>query len=203
MDIGGWRVPSVSSSGGSSDSGVDGALSYAGINGYLTNSPMANGGVVATEALELCLLMRVTAGIQVDQLLVNVGNAGSTGALFRMGLRTFDPATPTTPGTIIVDAGTVVATSTGTKTLTITPVTLDDMVWFSITAQGGATTVARAYGVHEAAAARIITGTLISNGVTNAHATKSGVTGALADPFGTPGRHDIRQTPAVFMRRSA
>lgn len=109
---------------------------------WYANSGPVGSGTVMTEAFEKAAPLIVGRSCVLDQLAVSCTVAGSTGALIRLGIRAHYPATAL-PGAVLVDAGTVAATSTGILSVTLgTPlsVTAGTLIWLTATAQGGATT---------------------------------------------------------------
>lgn len=94
-----------------------------------------------SEATELGQLFIPARSCTLDRIgVVITTTAGSSGAVIRLGLRTWDSASGA-PGALIADFGTVGATTTGAKTITISQaVTADTVYMLTATCQGGAVT---------------------------------------------------------------
>jgi len=78
-------------------------------------------------------------GRGVQALAVQVFTAGSAGAVIRLGIYADANGVP---GTLIRDAGTIDATTTGVKTLSFSPpaITTPGWIWLAAASQGGPTT---------------------------------------------------------------
>jgi len=118
---------------------------------------------------------------------VSTGAASST---VRLGIYNDSSALP---GTVLLDAGTIDASTTGDKTITITQTLTRGRWWIVGVAQGGAPTLNTVTGVnpHVGKPTAGASGHNIAYHVT-------GVTGALPSPFGTPA--DCNFALRVFLR---
>jgi hypothetical protein len=99
----------------------------------------ASGNLSMTEGREFSVPIYIPSGAGIDRILINVTVAGAAGSVIRLGLRAND--NQGWPGTLIVDAGTVDSTTTGSKTVTIdvSAATVGNrFVWMSAVAQGAA-----------------------------------------------------------------
>lgn len=131
-----------------------------------------------------------------DQLAINVTGAGSANSVLRLAL--FDAA-PLTPGPLIVDAGTVSATTLGVKTLTIAKALSSGKYWLGLVGQGAPTTQPTV------GATFVINGTTHSASPLNANGfltpVATGITGAIpTNPTWTVAA--TLATPRVGIRRA-
>jgi hypothetical protein len=103
------------------------------IYGHISNS-------TATFPLDTMTLMAMyfPQPTVVDALRMDVSTAGAAGAVYRLGI--YAATSTGSPGALIVDAGTVSATTTGNKLLTITPVTLSGLFYTAAAVQGATST---------------------------------------------------------------
>jgi hypothetical protein len=67
-----------------------------------------------------------------DRIAIQVSSAGTTGAVLRLGI--YSPGGGT-PGSLLLDAGTVASTSTGTKAATISQTLDPGIYWVAVVAQ--------------------------------------------------------------------
>ena len=126
---GSWAAPTVAAAG---------ALKPA-VSDYIAPVGTIGTGAPAVNA-EVLTPVYLWAGT-ISQLAVEVTTAGAAGSLIRLGIR--NGGTPSSrPGTLLIDAGTVAATTTGTKTITISQaIATTGWYWVSYTAQTAAPTV--------------------------------------------------------------
>lgn len=97
-----------------------------------------NGGnVQLNEAQATFALFVVPESTTFDRIYIKVMTAGSAGAVCRLGI--FGD-TGGKPGSVVLDAGTIDATSTGDKEITISQTLNPGVYWVSACTQGGATT---------------------------------------------------------------
>ena len=76
----------------------------------------------------------VPQSLTADRIAVNVGIAGSAGAVVRLGI--YSPsATTGLPGALVLDAGTVASDSTGFKEITISQALNTGLYWLSVVSQ--------------------------------------------------------------------
>jgi hypothetical protein len=124
----------------------------------------------------------VPRSVTVDQIVVHVGVAASSASVGRMGIYAADANGR--PSTLIVDAGTYDATSTGTKTITISPaVTLPQGVVFLAHVQQGASFQVRRRGFGSGYPRTTTAAGSVSDTPGLWGYRQSNVTGALPDPF--------------------
>jgi hypothetical protein len=125
-----------------------------------------------------CKQLSIPTTITVDRIAVNIQAAGSAGAVVRLGIYESNNGVP---GALILDAGTVDATSTGTKTITISQTLAAGYYYLAAVGQGqGSQVTGNAYSASQQIVP--IDGTFhVGNGLVSY--TKSGVTGALPDPL--------------------
>lgn len=133
-----------------------------------------------TQNTEFCVPLDVPAGTVLDRIGINVTTSAASGVV-RLGVRADASGYP---GALLVDAGTIDASTTGTKELTISATTTGIRVWLCAVGQGAsgivctgvngpvwpveATTLASAAGGVQAAYAQTgITGALGSFGAGN------------------------------------
>jgi hypothetical protein len=109
----------------------------------------------------------------VDQIRAQVTTAGAAGAVVRLGIYRQNPATGL-PGTLLLDAGTVDATTTGVKTISVSE-TITGMVWCVVVTQVVTATLRSSTAVNQGYYGGAGDGNLNSN----TGPTQSGVTGAL------------------------
>jgi hypothetical protein len=107
---------------------------------WYATAPSAIATGIPPESFERAVPIRVARDCTIDQLAVGVTVVGSAGAVIRLGVRADNNGAP---GTLLVDAGTVDGTATGTPTATLgTPLALTagTRVWLTAVVQGAATT---------------------------------------------------------------
>lgn len=73
--------------------------------------------------------------ITVDRIAIEVSTAGAGGAAIRLGI--YNNGTNLTPGTLLLDAGTVDATSTGLKAITISQALTKGIYWLVLLTNDG------------------------------------------------------------------
>lgn len=100
------------------------------------------GGSVGTQSLTadqmVCVPLRVPNAVTINEIAIHVnGTVGTTGSVIRLGIYADSSSGP---GSLILDAGTVVSTSTGLKTITISQALAAGVVWVVCASQGGAST---------------------------------------------------------------
>lgn len=140
------------------------------------------GLITPTEAqLRACSFV-VNTTTTIDRLGLNIYSVGTTGSVIRLGIYADDGSYG--PGALILDAGTVPGTSTGTgdRAIVLDPVlTLTaGTYWLACVNQGGAATRASTYGTNAYDADPLVTRTAdypLTSSFTGY--SKSGVTGAL------------------------
>lgn len=103
---------------------------------YSTGGPNANTLVLVNDRLYLCpiIIHRRRAPQAIG---INVGTAGSVGALLRFGIYLDNDGTPST---VAVQAGTVSGEATGTPQIIINTPLEPGMYWLGIASQGAPTT---------------------------------------------------------------
>lgn len=165
------------------NSGAGYPSSYRTLHWFVADSDVTT-GIPAEGTLPLNIIMFPSGGTITD-VAVEVTVAGSAGAVIRIGVYADDGNNG--PSTLLVDAGTVDATTTGVKTLTLaTPITIPSTgrkVWVGAVVQGAAVTRPTVRwnnspmpGIGSTAAATIIASKIQSY-------LQSSVTGALPNPF--------------------
>lgn len=105
---------------------------------YGVSGPHIPGTQAATAGLQYAIPFYVPVAMTADRLSCEVTTAGAAGSVVRLGI--YNNATNDLPGTLLLDAGTVVATSTGVKEATISQALAAGLYWLSVTAQGGTPT---------------------------------------------------------------
>jgi hypothetical protein len=125
-----------------------------------------------------CKQLSIPTTITVDRIAVDIQAAGWAGAVVRLGIYESDNGFP---GALILDAGTVDATSTGTKTITISQTLAAGYYYLAAVGQGqGSQLSGNAYSASQQIVP--IDGTFhVGQGLVSCG--KSGVTGALPDPL--------------------
>ena len=125
-----------------------------------------------------CKQISIPTTITVDRIAVDIQAAGWAGAVVRLGIYESDNGVP---GALILDAGTVDATSTGTKTITISQTLAAGYYYLAAVGQGqGSQLSGNAYSASQQIVP--IDGTFhVGQGLVSCG--KSGVTGALPDPL--------------------
>lgn len=141
--------------------------------------------------------------VTLDRLACYVTEAGSTGAVVRLGLRAHDD-TNGRPGSLIVDGGTVSTTTTGLKTVTIsTAVTAGTPYWATIAHQGAAATKTT-LAAYQSWGQRPSQGFLSDPaGVSVQYMYKAGVSAALNDTGAFTGWGASNFLPNIWIRTSA
>lgn len=111
---------------------------------------------------------------------VSVTTAGSAGALVRLGLRA---ANGSQPGTLLADGGTVDASTTGTKQVTISQALIEGVLYFAtVSIQGAAATrptLQAASGAHDSRIGNKSVATALSSTYVALNASGTTTTGAL------------------------
>jgi hypothetical protein len=74
--------------------------------------------------------LRIDMPVQVDRLALNIDAAGTTGAVWRLGL--YGSTSTGLPGSLLIDAGTVAATTTGQREASFTALTLSRGLWWAV-----------------------------------------------------------------------
>lgn len=173
------------------------------VGDYYDVGPQVAGGssFFLTDAQELACLFRIPRAMTIDRLGVFTAVGGSTGSVVRLGLRNFQPSAPRTPGTVIVDGGTVATTTNTTfSTVTVNQALTPGLVWACVAHQGAPTTACkqtpsipdvRVVGTNPAAGGPSVP--IYGVGQT-------GITGALPGSFTSPGI--ATAFPYFAMRRS-
>jgi hypothetical protein len=122
----------------------------------------------------------VSAALTADRIGVIVTTAGSTGALLRLGIYLSDASGA--PGKVYLDAGTVDATTTGLKAITISKVLPPGLYWLACVCQGAPTTAPTVRLCQPLYPQADDSGTTaVNNQAPSGFYTVSGVTGAFAD----------------------
>lgn len=137
----------------------------------------------------------VPAPMSIDGLTIycSVAEAGSS---IRLGLWANAGAGVDAPGALVVDGGTVDTTTIGLKVATVSESLQSGLYWFGAVAQGSASTV-NTFGTTYPP--RLNDG---NTPLAKYYAYgKTGVSGALPDPFGTPTGYII-PVPCVGLRRA-
>lgn len=151
---------------------------YAGAAGAVSTGQLAEGSLRGSRLL-------VGRTCTLDTIAVEVTTAGSAGALVRVGLYLYDPASNS--GTLLVDGGTVDATTTGVKTVTISQaVTKGQILVLASAVQGGASTrpIVRVNGGYDPTIGDASAATVVGNSAAGFNMA-AGVSGALpASPSG-------------------
>ena len=125
-----------------------------------------------------CKQISIPTTITVDRIAVNIQGAGSAGAVVRLGIYESNNGVP---GALVLDAGTVDTTSTGTKTITISQTLAAGYYYLAAVGQvEGCTISGNAYSASQQIVP--INGTF-HVGQALVSYEKSGVTGALPDPL--------------------
>lgn len=118
-----------------------------------------------------------------DRIGVNITVAAGASGVLRMGIYADGGGVP---GALIVDAGTVSATATGTVEITIAQTLDPGLYWLALVEQGSATggtvTAYSAAAIPTSAWSQVATTPPTSLGFT--HPYKASVSGALPNPFG-------------------
>lgn len=113
-----------------------------------------------------------------------IASAGETDSVIRLGAYEDNGGVP---GALILDAGTVAADTTGTKTITGLSATLPaDLVWLCGVVQGGPTTVPVVYGTNDSQAWVGTGSSAQAASRWTSNRVQGAVSGALPDP-GNPG----------------
>jgi hypothetical protein len=125
-----------------------------------------------------CKQLSIPTTITVDRIAVNIQAAGSAGAVVRLGIYESNNGVP---GALVLDAGTVDATSTGTKTITISQTLAAGYYYLVAVGQGqGSQVSGNAYSASQQIVP--LDGTFHVGQALLSY-VKSGVTGALPDPL--------------------
>lgn len=122
----------------------------------------------------------------VDRIACEVTSAGTTGAVVRLGI--YEDNGENNPGALLVDAGTVDATTTGVKELTISQTLEPGLYWLVAVNQGTpSTTPVLRYAASQAVP--FLTDEVVNFTSPSTHCVVSNtMTGALPDPFGSSTR---------------
>lgn len=122
--------------------------------------------------------VRIDDPATIDRIRIEVVSAGTAGAVVRVGLYEDDAGIP---GALLVDAGTVDATSTGFKDAVVSQLVGPPLVWVGVVHQGGASTKAtlRSQG-GDLLYLPILDPSKISFDLASMY--QVGITGALPDP---------------------
>ena len=163
-------------------------------------------GSAIGEATEIAVPIRFAYTITLDRLSVYVATAGSAGAVVRLGIRNDNNSRP---GTVLLDAGTAVTTSTDFKNVTINQqLAAGVLYWLTVTPQGTPTSkaIVRSSGVAQPfiVPSALVQQTQMAAGyrtATNVGDTGS-TTGALPSSIGTLTSAQATEVP-VFWFRSA
>ena len=177
-------------------------------NAHFNPLPNTGSNNAAQGVLGLMSLIRfsVLAPITVSMLAINVTTAGGGSAVFRMGIYAADKYNGR-PGSLVVDAGTVSATTTGRKDLSFTQSLQPGIYYVAWVAQDWTGTRPDCRGVLDGLQVVGMPDSDYINFLTNGTATHSvaitGVTGALPNPAGTLSTSsENRRSPMVAIRIS-
>lgn len=138
-------------------------------------------------------LIGVPTSITVNSIACEVTSAGTTGAVIRLGIYNTTDGFPTT---LVLDAGTVDATTTGAKTITISQALAAGTYCLAAVVQGGATTRPTVRVVSLASGIPQPTSTAYHRSCFTQYA----VTGALPATFTTTPGIDSGDMPHVQIR---
>lgn len=114
------------------------------------------------------------AGTVIDRLVIEAAT-GHASATVRLGIYADANGYP---GALLLDAGSIPVTSAGIKTLTVNYTTVDDVVWLAAVNNGSAVTFRTGQGTPWPGAQECVSSMLWHT------PQRTGVTGALPDPFG-------------------
>lgn len=143
-------------------------------------TPGALGTTSPAEAGEQAIPFIAGRAATLTSLAVSVTTAGAAGALLRLGLRA---ANGTQPGALLADGGTVDASTTGTKSVTISQALTEGTLYFAtVSTQGAAATrptLQAASGAHDVRIGNTSAATALASTYAAFNATGTGTTGAL------------------------
>lgn len=130
---------------------VYGDLGTPPIPGWYHPNPVSTdtGSLSSAEGSLYVVPLWVPGSMSVTEIGVEVAVAGGAGSVIRLGIYDSTSATNGRPGALIVDAGTVDATSIGVKTAAISE-TLSGLVWLAAVTQGGGSPTVQIYRVQGA-----------------------------------------------------
>ena len=166
---------------------------------YWVNGPGAgNANSQGTEAQVCASPILIPLSCTLDRIGIYCANAGSTGAVIRLGIYAFNGGDP---GALILDAGTVSVTGTGFKVITISQAL--DAGWYFVCAAWQGAPVTRGNINALTANLAMLGNSFVTpqDGMYSQGFVKTGVTGALPDPFaGT--ENQANAIPRIAVRRS-
>lgn len=131
-----------------------------------------------------------------DRIAVSITDAGTSGAEVRLGL--YDDDGDGSPGALIVDAGTVDGTTAGDKAITISETVGPGRIWMVAVNQGGASTTPQLRYVSASAFPKAGSLSKVVGSDDQIAVVKTGLTGALPDPWGSTSRGN--NPPLVAVR---
>lgn len=134
----------------------------------------------------------LTSGVTATSLAINVNTAGSAGSVMRLGIYADDGTT--TPSTLILDAGTVDTSTSGSKSITINQTLPAGVYWLVSVSQGSATTQPTLSTIGGNTPGLALSNNGMSNGAA-ALSADSSTTGAL--PANAPGMGSNGAAPKV------
>ena len=106
---------------------------------YYVSSPGANTGGTQNNQQMKAVPWPVAERIVIDRLFVDISTAGNAGSLVRLGVYSDDGTGE--PGALLVNAGTIDASTTGVKEITLaSPFTLEPGLYWATAGISGATT---------------------------------------------------------------
>jgi hypothetical protein len=135
----------------------------------------------------------------IDRLCIEVTTAGSAGAVIRLGAYAFSPTGSLPVGGLLVDGGTVDATTTGAKEITVSLNHPGGPIYLAAATQGAPTTlpVVRAQGGGRLFMVQTALRTQLGNRL---GFVATGVTGTLPDPFPAGATDNDSVYPLVWVR---
>jgi hypothetical protein len=147
---------------------------------------------------DLCAICALLPAGRIDRLCLEVTTAGSAGAIVRLGAYQFSP-TGFPVGALIVDAGTVDATTGGAKELAVSIDHPGGPIWLAAVNQGAPTTLPQIKGV-QSGRTWLPHNVLLVPGTNRLGFMATGVTGGLPDPFPAGATMSDFSYPYVWVR---
>jgi hypothetical protein len=145
--------------------------------GYYGPGPHTTGTLVTTAGNMTAIPMWLPTSMTAVSIECQVSTAGAAGSLVRLGI--YSPGTGDNPATLVLDAGTVAADTTGVKAITISQPLSGGLCWLAAVAQGGTPTM---ISVGSGSMPPVVPASF--GGGTNCYYV-SGATGALPSTFGS------------------
>jgi hypothetical protein len=144
---------------------------------YSQNIPQSASALTINQLMATPLL--IGRSLSLDRIAVNVGSGGTAGSVVRLGIYSDDGNG--LPGSLLVDAGTVVTTGTGVQEATINQAVSPGWIWLAGAAQVAVPQIARTAGIYYPMG--YTTATVTNSALASAYIHNGTVSGTLPGTF--------------------